>query len=480
MITTVGRFSLLRQLAWATTLAAGFATAWFLIVITLTTWIHNAWSAEKPRTYESVVVRSDGSLMIQSYDPDNASHMIYRDLQGHVQNPPERDDQIWPVNMFGKPQKVRQFTPPPDWSSRLTIYFNEQQPDLIWYFVHDGKPVGAGYFVAYNQRTNQREGFLGMSGFRVDPLSRADWIPVQGNPQSSMPSNIYSGRTGSYYRAQAWDVPPHLVYLPSGTLLRRADLAARSVTTVFETQEPIVAVGVPWLSTWTGGHFTRERPNLVRTTHEIQVIDQQNHVIRKFAIPAEIEPHSQVAWYELGNSQAIAIVLNRIVFRIGADGTIQDRYTVDLQTGSSVQNDDFEAWNSALGAPSPAILLGVGLLIEIEAGSRDSDQAAAAIESVWRFWPWFIGVLAFSSILAVTAWRRTRGFGLSRGEQVSWALFVWLFGLPAYAGFRLSRRWPVRLPCPECHSAVPRDRTACAECGTQFPDPGLKGIEIFA
>ena len=54
MITTAGRFSLLRQLAWATTLAAGFATAWFLIVITLTTWIQTAWPGEKPRAYESV------------------------------------------------------------------------------------------------------------------------------------------------------------------------------------------------------------------------------------------------------------------------------------------------------------------------------------------------------------------------------------------------------------------------------------------
>ena len=54
------------------------------------------------------------------------------------------------------------------------------------------------------------------------------------------------------------------------------------------------------------------------------------------------------------------------------------------------------------------------------------------------------------------------------------------FRLPAYVGFRLYRRWPIRQPCPNCHAQAPRDRVACAECGTRFPDPSLKGIEIFA
>ena len=78
------------------------------------------------------------------------------------------------------------------------------------------------------------------------------------------------------------------------------------------------------------------------------------------------------------------------------------------------------------------------------------------------------------------AWRRSRAFGLSRQGQIAWAVFVLLFGLPAYVGFLLYRRWPIREPCPICQTQVPRDRVACAECGTRFPDPALKGIEIFA
>jgi hypothetical protein len=57
---------------------------------------------------------------------------------------------------------------------------------------------------------------------------------------------------------------------------------------------------------------------------------------------------------------------------------------------------------------------------------------------------------------------------------------VLLFGVLAFVGFLLHRRWPVREPCPACHARSARDREACSECGAAFPAPGLKGIEIFA
>ena len=54
---------------------------------------------------------------------------------------------------------------------------NEREPTVNWFFVRDEKPDGAGYFVAYERKSNRRVGFIGMSGFRIDPVPRADWIP---------------------------------------------------------------------------------------------------------------------------------------------------------------------------------------------------------------------------------------------------------------------------------------------------------------
>jgi hypothetical protein len=133
----------------------------------------------------------------------------------------------------------------------------------------------------------------------------------------------------------------------------------------------------------------------------------------------------------------------------------------------------------ALGLPAPAIVLVIGVLIVI-ASDPPLSYSAAVTALLKDSGPSLIAVVALSTVLAILVQRRSRAFGLSRREQIAWSVFVLLFGLPAYVGFRIYRRWPTRQPCPNCHAQAPRDRMACAECGMPFPDPALKGIEIFA
>jgi hypothetical protein len=133
----------------------------------------------------------------------------------------------------------------------------------------------------------------------------------------------------------------------------------------------------------------------------------------------------------------------------------------------------------ALGLPAPAMLFAIGLLLVI-ATDQPQSYAAAVTALLKDSGPSLIAVVAVSIVLAILVQRRSRAFGLSRREQIAWSVFVLLFGLPAYVGFRLIRRWPTRQPCPNCHAQAPRDRLACAECGMRFPDPSLKGTEIFA
>ena len=131
---------------------------------------------------------------------------------------------------------------------------------------------------AYERTSNRRVGFIGLSGFRADPVPAAEWIPVRRRMDfdwSSAPVSIYSGHAW-VLRPAAGDVPPRLVYVPSGNHLRQVDLAARTVTTVFETPEPIESVGIPTLAYWSTGHSTTEQPILVRTTQQIHELDQQH------------------------------------------------------------------------------------------------------------------------------------------------------------------------------------------------------------
>ncbi len=219
----------------------------------------------------------------------------------------------------------------------------------------------------------------------------------------------------------------------------------------------------------------------MRTTQQIYELDQQYRVLKVFTIPTEADRQSSVQWFGRDNGQAIAVFTRptspRMVYRIAGDGTIQDQFELELQTGGvPKQTQDLI---SVLAFPAPAILFAVIPVIQYGIDQLQGYPAglAALLKNTW---PAFSAVLVLSLILAVMAWRRSRAFGFSGHEQIAWVLFVLLFGLPAYAGFLLYRRWPIRLPCPKCHAKVPRDRWACAECGERFPDPSFKGIEIFA
>ena len=112
-----------------------------------------------------------------------------------------------------------------------------------------------------SRMSNRRVGFIGMAGFRSDPVPADEWIPVRAalimdhSHWSSAPNSINLGLGwAAGLRPGRWDLPPRLVYVPSGNRLRLVDLAARTVTTVFETPEPIESLGVPTFSSWSGGH----------------------------------------------------------------------------------------------------------------------------------------------------------------------------------------------------------------------------------
>ena len=115
--------------------------------------------------------------------------------------------------------------------------------------------------------------------------------------------------------------------------------------------------------------------------------------------------------------------------------------------------------------------------------SDPTERYPAAITALLiEFGPSLLAVFAVSLVLAILVWQTEPVLlAFPKREQVAWSVFVLLFGLPAYVGFRLGRRWPIRLPCPSCHARAPRDRPArarSAELASRIL--ALKGTEIFA
>jgi hypothetical protein len=217
-------------------------------------------------------------------------------------------------------------------------------------------------------------------------------------------------------------------------------------------------------------------------------LDQQHHVKKVFSLPANLDQRSSVEWYAIKGGRAIAVVgplwstgqPRKLAYRMTRDGAIEEQLAVDLRNVPSAPDNPILVFQMPLEVPVPAIIAAIGLVRVIANVQQQSDPAAVTAFLMKVAGPSLIAVLALSIVLAILVQRRSRGFGLARREQIAWSVFVLLFGLPAYVGWRIYRRWPIRLPCPNCQALVPRDRVACAECGMRFPDPSLKGTEIFA
>jgi hypothetical protein len=488
MIMITRKISPLRPFLMAVTLATGFGTLWFALAVWLGTSIDEAWRGGNRPPREQFVVGSDGTPLIMTYPQDIRSPASFRDLNGRDHHLADRDEMLPAVYLAGEQATLSFYNSPLGWEHRLKEFVDEQDLTVNWFFVHDGKPQGAGYFVGYERVTNRLAGFIGLSGFRSHAMPASEWIPVRG--ELIMGYSQWSSETqrGWVIRSDRSVPPPRLVYVPSRNRLRCVDLAARTVATVFESPEPIESVAIGNVSSFSNRDLTNEQPILVRTRQKIYALSHQHEIVRDFTIPIEIDPRSTVLWYETGTGLALAefsppastgAFTKEIVYRIADDGAIRDRFELTLQSGSQSPSQETQSMLLGLGLPAPAILLAVQpvFLREID---RASSYPAAIGATLKSWWPSLTAVLALSSVLAVIAWRRSRAFGLSRREQIGWTALVLLLGLPGFVGFLLHRRWPVREPCPICHTRAARDRAACAECDTRFPEPALKGIEVFA
>ena len=87
-------------------------------------------------------------------------------------------------------------------------------------------------------------------------------------------------------------------------------------------------------------------------------------------------------------------------------------------------------------------------------------------------------MIALSAVLAWQTVKLQRKY--HRPATRVWATFVFLLGLPGFLAYLVEQRRPKMEACPQCKENVPRDRSACASCHTEFLAPPRLGMEIFA
>ncbi|HEV8068461.1 MAG TPA: hypothetical protein VGP76_12045 [Planctomycetaceae bacterium] len=485
---------LLRRLLSAMVLATGFGVLWLIAVAVLGTIVLEACFRGEPRVRESIVVRSDGQLLIETRRGRAVEG--YRDLDGRPFAGPGQPALILPIGLVGAQYQegIDYFlrSGRVDWNWRLKAFEDDQHASNHWFFVHDGKENGSGYFVGYHWATFERVGFIGDSGFRRNPLPAQQGIPVGRDlliwsQWSSARMEQDSGQVERERYQIKSRIPSHLVYVPSGNRVRLVDLAQQSVRTVFEGDSPIVGINLINEPAASRPASAQRLAILVRTERSISGLADDHRVIWRLPCSDESMRMRVALIYVLSDGQIVMTIrrgwegniMRDRVYWLSPGGVVQKQQDAETQIGDLAWNERSEGLLLAWAVPVPAVFPALQPLVMVL-----GDMANSYLDA-WRLmleqsWLSLVGVALVTLALATATWWHSKRFALPLHERLVWWVFVALTGVPGFAGYLLHRRWPLRQTCSHCLAMTPLATGACAWCEKRFPGPIPKGTEVFA
>jgi hypothetical protein len=476
---------LVQPLVLATVLAAGFAVVWGVACL----WVASAVDGAGPRPDpERLVFLADGTAAVVS------GIWEIRDLDTNMLPSAEMRTCLQPV---GLPAALH--TPPwaedVDWLDRLRTFEDDQHPPVIWHLVSDGRPGGSAYLVGYDSETKSRVGFIGTAGLRETEPPASERFPFSG-VSDALRTRVHSAVAyqggGVHYpmpvrTGPAGGVPDWCFFVQTDDhKLYEVNLGTRSVRVALD--DPGLRSSA-MVSRWTHFPDAGIQAVAVRTDTEVLLLTAGGTVQGRYRIPEQLR-EQDFQWAETGRGQAVITTSHtpderapeteyRICW-VDADGRCTRR--VETTLPSHVPQVDFGVLAGVL-LPSPTLAAGyVGLVRpwEVLADRRESTYVAALTRCMGRFIPTLVLAHVVGAGLAVLCYRRQRRYATGRSERVVWPVFVFLFGLPGWVGYRYGPSWPALDACPACGRRVPQDREQCADCHADFPPPAPRGTEVFA
>ncbi len=486
------RKGIIQPLVLATVLAVGLAAVCYVG----DKWISSAYSEDALGAEEALCFLPNGATLVASH-PDGIRYGTrYRDLQGNSAMPSE-DDIAAQLRSVSLPAHPPQASDNLSWEERVCTFADGRWPATYWYFLSDGRREGFGYFVGYDSKSKVCIGYLGTAGFRKEALSAEELFPFDGPTSPFDNSRLLSG--SSRYRTPA-GYPMHESggRAPQGFLsewdtyvfgrdgkLYHADLQKRTVRVVLEDARlRSVSKSISPKSAGRGALFRLA----ARTDDAILLLDVQGQMLARYPIP-EVLRNLGFTFAESKADEAIldwsspeddlATEREHRIFWVKPDGRFRET-AVTLAQGSELRPAQVYG---GVTMPSP---LGVcGFFVQdrwqkLLNNGLSATPAEALDRALTEFRPALVIAQTIALALAVLCYRRQVRYGASRAERIVWPLFVLVFGLPGWIGYRFGRSWPALESCPGCGAHVPRDRERCLRCANDFPRPALKGTEVFA
>jgi hypothetical protein len=469
-------------------LTAGFIAVWGIVSV----WSLEVWdyTTQGGRFHEGLYFRADGSVVV-NHGRLEVGESYFTDLEGNAVASPFKDvnDRIAMVPI--QPRPFPWSDSHRSWDSRISGMPDSQMPQGIWYRVSDGEPNGKTYIVGYDSQRKTKIGYLGTAGFRERPLPEAEHfaiIPIgmnaacsPGTPLSIPNSN---GRLGGQ-ALQGFVSPWDLFLVGQDGKLYHVDLQARTVRVMYQDPDlqALALASVP-LSEKVGVQARL----VARTTDAILVFGEKDQVRKRYPIPESLRnktvffgetSHGEAVmyWQDFGN--AFSTTHEVMICWVSPDGRFREATTTLQEAGG------FRLTSVKCGAmlPSPLPLATLSAIIwpaDLVQNGRAATMPEALAQTTRNFAPAMLLAQVVAILCAIACYRRQRRYAATRRECLLWTLYVVLFGLPGWIGYRFGRTWPVLQRCAECETIVPQDREMCAQCETAFAEPALLGTEVFA
>ncbi|MGA2796739.1 MAG: hypothetical protein ABSE63_04095 [Thermoguttaceae bacterium] len=448
--------------------------------------------AAKPTVYQSIEVMHDGTPVIRQYTyyMYGSYSYTYFTLDGKEITAKRDKKFLESTNLTGSRDLMKQTGFPRD-RNRIVAFSDPREPPNYWYFVHDGRSDGKGYFVGFDSKSKQCIGYIGLHGScsYLPPIE--EWFPMDGHKIQADAAFATSNslNLSEWPFGEEAEMPFWKIMMISGDQVLEVDLRTGDVRSIIKRPD-LTSVHM-LLSVYNDDPLGRDRLEqhiIVRTSGRLIVMDSAGKQIASYAIPKDVQ-QATLNFYELDKEKALIsdrrplpdFKYGEQLTWINTDDKILDRKEVELIGPGRQPMTKSDDWTVALIIPAPiamgvvAVAVGPMRYIEILEQTKYSDALSYSLKNVWQ--P-LVVVCIIAAVLAWFCYRRQRRMALP--WTWVWVGFVFIFGVPGFLAYRFHRRWPVLDNCQVCGQAVPHDREKCSSCGSDFPTPAPKGIEVFA
>jgi hypothetical protein len=453
----------------AVILAIGAATAWAIIIycivgfviLLLPTTFYNRSSLNR-----YLAIAFDGTPMIASFDVKNITEE-YRTLDGQLVPDGRKIPMLRETLLNGPAWQLNHYRGL-QWSKRIV-----KLTPTEWYFLHDGRLHGSGYFVGYSPLTKFTIGYFGRAGFRLDEPPADERFQVDGRRLLLSNITIIPYSYDGSHRVTS-------LYLLADDGLYQIDLAGLAVKLLLEGTN-LVSAGILYANA-SVTESAQAQGLLVRTPDRVLELDFNGKLLRSHLLPQALL-NMDWLWYEpsVVNIMIQECPFGEELYWIDAEGNIVRQEHLDLNQTSarSIEMRTLEKVFVTIAAPSVGMVAAFCAIDAWGQNMRKSGAYSVALrKTLGDTWEILLSTGLISICTACLCYRRQRKYALP--WTIPWTIFVLVFGAPAYLGYLFHRSWPARMPCPSCGRLAPRDRSACFACGREFPAPNPKGIEVFA